>query len=385
LENYLAVYDATAVARLKKAGAIIIGKTNLDAWAHGASGENSDFGPTKNPWDPQRVPGGSSSGSAAATSAGMCLAALGTDTGGSIRLPASFCNLTGLKPTYGRVSRYGVVAMASSFDSIGHLTRTAADAALILSVTAGPDNHDATMPPVPVGGYLKDINKKPDGIKIGLVKQFTSGKIDSPVKGLFNQAVREMEKIGATVREVSLPHCEAAVPAYYVLVPSEISSNLARYDGIRYGHDRDRFGAEAIRRIMVGTYSLSSGYYDAYYRRAMQVRQLVINDLDQAFQKVDILLTPVSPVLPFRLGEKSGDPLSMYLMDIFTSLVNLAGLPGLSIPIGFAEGLPVGAQLIGPQFAETRLLQTGYAYQKITDWHQKRSLQEESPAESGDQ
>jgi aspartyl-tRNA(Asn)/glutamyl-tRNA(Gln) amidotransferase subunit A len=371
LANHLAAYDATAVKRLKEAGGVVIGKTNLDAWAHGASGENSDYGPTKNPWNLKTVSGGSSSGSAVSVAAGMSLMALGSDTGGSIRMPASFCNLVGLKPTYGRVSRYGVIAMASSFDSIGHLTRDVVDSATILSITAGQDGFDATMPPRPVADYPNLINQKVKGLKVGVIKEFMAKGLNRPVKSVFEAAVKDLKKLGVKIEMVSLPHSQYAVSTYYILVPSEISSNLARYDGIRYGQSRHRFADEAIRRIMIGTYALSSGYYDAYYDKAMRVRRLIINDFEKVFEKVDAVISPTSPVLPFKLGEKTNDPLSMYLMDVYTAVANLAGLPTLSIPAGFAEKLPVGIQLIGPQFAEAGLFTIGHAYQQITDWHQK--------------
>lgn len=367
LEQYTPVFDATVVARLKAAGAIIIGKANEDAWGHGSSGENSDFGPTKNPYDPSRVPGGSSSGSAAAVALGMCLAATGTDTGSSVRLPAAFCNLVGLKPTYGRVSRYGIIAMASSFDTIGHMTKTVYDNALICEVTAGKDPYDATTSDVPVPKYTDNLNASLEGVRIGVPKEYFEVKgMDLRVRNVIGNAVKKLEELGATVTEVTLPHTDIAMACYYVLVPSEVSSNLARFDGVRYGNGRETFGAEAKRRVMMGTYALSAGYYDAYYKTACRVRTLVKNDFDAAFSRVDVLVAPSSPTLPFKIGEKSNDPLAMYLSDIFTCPVNIAGLPALNVPAGFAGGLPVGMQIIGPQWSEERLFAIGSAYEAHT-------------------
>lgn len=372
LADYIPVYDATVVKKLKNAGAIIIGKTNCDAWAHGSSGENSDFGPTKNPWNKEYVPGGSSSGSAAALSAEMCLAATGTDTGGSIRLPASFCNLVGLKPTYGRVSRTGIIAMASSLDSIGHFTKTVEDSALLLNITAGKDELDATTPEVPVPDYTKSLKKGIKGLKIGLPKQYFVEGTDVNVKNLMEKAIAVLENEGAKI--VELPHTKFANPCYYIIQPAEVSSNLARYDGIRFGRGREFFGDEAKRRIMLGTFTLSAGYYEAYYKKAMQVRTLVKKDFEEAFNPstssgCDAIITPVSPTPPWKLGEKVDNPLKMYLSDIFTITANLAGIPALSVPIGFVNGLPVGMQILGPQFSEELLFQVGYAYEKETQWH----------------
>lgn len=373
LEDYIPVYDATVVARLKEAGAIIIGKTNMDAWAHGSSGENSDFGPTKNPWNMKFVPGGSSSGSAAAVASGMALAATGSDTGGSIRLPASFCNLVGLKPTYGRVSRYGVVAMASSLDVMGHLTKDVTDSAIILNITSGKDICDATTPKRPVPEYLKNLKKGIKGIKIGIPKEYFIKGMNKEVEEKSKESFKILEKLGAEILEVSLPHTEYALAVYYIVQPSEVSSNLARYDGIRYGFPRHTFGDEARRRIMLGTYTLSAGYYEAYYLKAIQVRTLIKKDFEKVFEKVDVLVAPVSPNLPFRLGEKVGDPLQMYLSDIFTVTANLAGIPGLAVPSGFVDGLPIGIQILGPQFSEELLLQVGYAYEEKTQWYKRKS------------
>lgn len=372
LDDYVPQYNATAVARLKKAGAIIIGKTNLDAWAHGSSGENSDYGLTRNPWNLEFVPGGSSSGSAAALAASMCLATTGTDTGGSIRLPASFCNLVGLKPTYGRVSRYGVVAMASSLDSIGHFTQCVSDAALILSITAGKDDNDATTPKLSAPDYLKDIDKGLRGLKIGIPSEYFTEGLDKGVKEQVEKAIEKMEELGGRLIKVSLPHTQYALAVYYIVQPSEVSSNLARYDGIRFGFPRTKFADEARRRIMLGTFSLSAGYYEAYYLKAMKVRTLIKEDFDKAFAKADVIIAPVSPTPPFKIGEKVDDPLKMYLSDVLTVTANLAGIPGLSIPAGFINGLPVGIQLLGPQFSEELLFKVGYAYEQATEWHKRK-------------
>src|SRR3989338_679077 len=371
LENYVQVYDATAIARLKGADAVIIGKTNHDAWAHGASGENSDFGPTLNPYDLTRVPGGSSSGSAVAVASGACLAATGTDTGGSIRLPAAFCNLIGLKPTYGRVSRYGIIAMASSLDSIGHLTKTVYDNALVLNVTAGVDEFDSTTSTQKFEDYTKDIEKGVQGLRIGLPKEYFE-KLDPKIKDSVISAVKTLAKLGATVIDDSLPHTEYGVSTYYIIQPSEVSSNLARYDSIRFGFGREKFGPEAKRRIILGTYTLSAGYYDAYYLKAMKVRRLIRQDFEKVFKKVDVLILPTSPTLPFNLGEKVDDPLTMYLSDIFTVPINLAGVPSLNVPCGFINNLPIGMQIVGPDFSEKLLYQVGYAYEQETKWYQNK-------------
>lgn len=371
LDNYIPQYDATSVERLKKAGAIIIGKNNQDAWAHGSSGENSDFGPTKNPWNPEFVPGGSSSGPAVSVSSNMCVASGGTDTGGSIRLPASFCNLVGLKPTYGRVSRYGIIAMASSLDSIGHLTKTVEDSALYLQITAGKDEKDSTTPDVEVPKYTKNLKNNIKNLKIGIPKEYFIKGLDSKIETLIKQALKKYEELGAHIIEISLPHTEYANACYYIIMAAEVSSNLARYDGIRFGNDRNSFGEEAKRRIMLGTYTLSEGYYDAYYKRAMQVRTLLCEDFNKAWKSADVIAAPISPTLPWKIGERVNDPLSMYLSDIFTVTANLVGIPGLSIPVGFAHSLAVGMQLLGPQFSESLLFQAGFAYEQVTDWHLK--------------
>lgn len=371
LEQFIPVYDSTVVARLKEAGTVFIGKLNCDAWAHGASGENSDFGPTKNPYDLTRVPGGSSSGSGAAVAASQVIAATATDTGGSTRLPAAFCNLVGIKPTYGRVSRYGVVAMASSLDTMGHVTKTVFDNALILNVTAGQDEFDATASPKKPQDYTKGIAEVPKGVKIGLPKEYYEG-LNPKIKATITTAVKKLESLGAKIIDVSLPHTKYGVAVYYIVQPSEVSSNLARYDGIRYGNDRQTFGAEAKRRIILGTFALSSGYYDAYYLKAMKVRRLIREDFTNAFKKVDVLICPVFPTLPFKLGEKINDPLATYLSDIYTVNINLAGIPSLAVPAGFIDNLPVGMQIIGPDFSEKLLYQVGYAYEQETKWYKQK-------------
>lgn len=363
LDNYIPQYDATVVEKLKDAGAVILGKLNCDAWAHGSSGENSDFGPVKNPYNTELTPGGSSSGSAVSVAADMCIASSGTDTGGSIRLPAAFCNVVGLKPTYGRVSRYGIIAMSSSLDSIGHFTKTVEDSALYLNVTAGKDKFDATTPDLPVPDYSKNIDKAIKGLRIGIPKEFFVDGLDKNIKEQTLKAIKFFESQGVEIVDISLPHTEAAIATYYIIQPAEVSSNLARYDGIRFGNNRDCFGKEAKRRIMLGTFTLSAGYYDAYYKKAMKVRTLIKNDFEDAFKKVDAIITPVSPTSPWKLGEKNNDPLKMYLSDIFTVTANLAGIPGLSVPIGFANKLPAGMQILGPQFSEELLFNLGHQYQ----------------------
>lgn len=366
LENYIPPYDATAVRKLKEAGAIILGKANMDAWAHGSSGENSDFGPTKNPYDEERTPGGSSSGSAVALSSGMSLASTGTDTGGSIRLPAAFTHTVGIKPTYGRVSRYGIIAMGSSFDSIGHFTKDVYDSALMLSVTAGHDKLDATTATSKVPAYHALLNnpKLPKKLTIGIVKEFSQPGTDPKINAITQKAIKTMKNVGAEIVEISLPHVEYAIATYYILIPAEVSSNLGRMTGTRFGYPRDRFGNEAKRRIMIGTYTLSAGYYDAYYNKALKVRTLIKQDFDKAFEQVDALLCPVSPTLPFKLGEKANDPLAMYLSDIFVAPMNLAGVPALSVPAGSVDGLPVGIQFVTKQFNEELLYQIGYQFEQ---------------------
>ena len=375
LENYKAQYDGTVVKRLKDAGAVLLGKTNLDAWAHGSSGENSDFGPTKNPYNTEFVPGGSSSGSPASVAADLALAASGTDTGGSIRLPASFCNVVGLKPTYGRVSRYGVIAMASSLDSIGHFTKTVEDNAMYLKVTAGHDEMDATTPEVEVPDYTKNITKGVKGLKIGVPKEYFIKGLDPKVKKEIEKTLAWYEQEGAELIDVSLPHTPYAIEVYYIIQTAEVSSNLARYTGVRYGNDRSNFGDEAKRRILLGTYVLSAGYYDAYYKKAMQVRTLLKKDFEEAFKKVDVMITPASPTLPWKLGAKADDPLAMYLSDIFTVHANLVGVPGLSVPVGFVDELPVGMQILGPHFSEDQLYQVGFAFEQANPvWKERPHL-----------
>lgn len=373
LENYIPDYNATVVDKLKNAGAILIGKTNMDAWGHGGSTENTDFGPTKNPWDPNRVAGGSGGGPAAAIASRMCLFAIGEDTGGSIRNPAGWCGITGLKVTYGRVSRYGSIAYASSFDTVGPTAKTAEDCALILQHIAGQDPYDATSSPLQVGDYTTHIQ---DGIKgkiIGIPKEFMGKGLNSEVKQLILQAVQKFVGLGAKVEEVSLPTSKYAVSVYYLLAPSETSSNLARYDGIRYGNGRDKFTPETMRRIMIGSYALSAGYYDAYYKKAQQARTLIIKDYEKIFSKCDLILSPISPTPATKLGELISDPVKNMLADIYTVTTNTAGIPALALPCGFTKtGLPVGMQLQGPMFSEKLLLQAGYAYQQATDWHVRK-------------
>lgn len=379
LENYIPQYDGTVVKRLKETGAIILGKTNLDAWAHGSSGENSDFQPTKNPYNLEYIPGGSSSGSSVAVAADLALAAGGTDTGGSIRLPASFCNVVGLKPTYGRVSRYGVIAMASSLDSIGHFTKTVEDNALYLSVSAGQDPMDATTPPIPVPNYLQKIKTGVNGLKIGVPKEYFVQGLDAKIKACIEKALLFYQEQGAKLIDISLPHTTYAIEVYYIIQTAEVSSNLARYDGIRYGNDRSYFGDEAKRRIILGTYVLSAGYYDAYYKKAMRVRTLLIRDFEEAFKVVDVIMTPASPTPPWKFGEKTENPLSMYLSDIFTVHANLVGVPGLVVPAGFINtsdklqsSLPVGLQILGPHFREDLLFQVGYIFEQANPYWMKR-------------
>lgn len=370
LENYIGQYDATVVKKYLDAGAICVGKLNCDAWAHGSSGENSDFGPTRNPWNTDYVSGGSSSGAAVAIAADLCMVTGGTDTGGSIRCPASFCGVTGFKPTYGRVSRYGIIAMASSLDSVGHFSWSAENCARVLSITAGFDAYDATSSTKPIPAF--PIKNSPRKLRIGVPGEFQA--TDLEVQKIVAQAIDQIAKIYKTSPvSVSLPHSSTGLATYYIIQPAEVSSNLARFDGIRFGHDRTYFSAEAKRRIMLGTHTLSSGYYDAYYNTAQKVRTKVIEDFDQAFKQVDILLSPVMPHPAFKIGEKNTDPLSLYLEDILTVTVNLAGLPALSIPCGFTSNkLPVGLQIIAPQFAEDLLFSVAKSYQNQTHYHEQK-------------
>lgn len=385
LADYIPPYSSTAVARC--ADAVLLGKTNLDEFALGSSTEYSAFGPTHNPYDLSRVPGGTSGGSAAAVASGQVAFALGTDTGGSVRQPAAMCGVVGLKPTYGRISRFGVVAAASSLDTVGILAQTVADSAFVLSQLAGEDALDTTSPSVPVDRYMEGIEQGVHGMRVGIPAEFRSSDgVDPAITAQFEKVIQQLSALGAQVVDVSLPSLQYALASYYILNPSEVSSNLARYDGIQYGtpapansleevflNTREQgFGPEAKRRILIGTFCLSSGYYDAYYKKAQQVRTLIRNDFDAAFQSVDFLLSPTSPVLPFPIGEKSDDPLAMYAADIFTVPVSLAGLPAVSVPVGFSDGLPVGVQCIGPQFQERPLLRAAYAIEQ--------AFQAESPA-----
>jgi aspartyl-tRNA(Asn)/glutamyl-tRNA(Gln) amidotransferase subunit A len=356
LNNYIPPYNATSVVRLIDAGSIIIGKTNCDAFAHGATGENSDFGPTKNPYNLDYVAGGSSSGSAVAVAADLCVIATGTDTGGSIRTPASHTNIVGLKPTYGRVSRYGIIAMASSTDSIGHMTKTIEDNAKVLQITAGYDPLDATSSSVPVDEYENLSNKSIKGLRIGIPKEFVHTSLNTEIRSVLERGINLLKSQGALIKEISLPHTSYGIAVYYIIQPSEVSSNLARFDGIRYGYSRETFGKEAKRRIMIGTFVLSAGYKDAYYTKAQNVRKLITNDFTEAFKRVDVICTPVSPTLTPKLGEKINDPLETYLLDAFMVSANLAGIPALSVPAGFSKtGLPIGIQCMGKHFDEKTL------------------------------
>ena len=384
LDNFIAPYDATVVERAQQAGMVMLGKTNMDEFAMGSSNENSFHGPVKNPWDKTRVPGGSSGGSAAAIAAGLAPVATGTDTGGSVRQPASFCGITGLKPTYGRVSRYGLVAFASSLDQAGLLAHSAADIAPMLSVIAGFDEKDSTSAERPVEDYTGELEKDLDGLEVGVVKEHMGPELDTSLSTIIEHALRVIESMGAKIREISLPNTTLAVPTYYVVAPAECSSNLSRYDGVRFGYrvegpvdledlyKRSRsegFGAEVKRRIMIGTYALSAGYYDAYYLKAQQLRRLISSDFQRQFKEIDVLVGPTSPGVAFRIGEKTDDPVTMYLSDVYTTAVNLAGLPALSIPAGFHQDLPVGLQLIGDYFSEARLLNIAHQFQTHTDHH----------------
>ncbi|WP_423063645.1 Asp-tRNA(Asn)/Glu-tRNA(Gln) amidotransferase subunit GatA [Candidiatus Paracoxiella cheracis] len=386
LDNFIAPYNATVVERFNAAGTVLLGKTNMDEFAMGSSNENSFYGPVKNPWDIERIPGGSSGGSAAAVAARLTPAATGTDTGGSIRQPAALCGITGLKPTYGRVSRYGMIAFASSLDQGGPLAQSAEDAAMLLNVMAPHDERDSTSINKETPDYTATLNNDIKGLKIGLPKEYYGEGLDSSIADAIDAVKKQLEHLGAQFVEISLPHTNLAASAYYVLAPAECSSNLARYDGVRYGYrckdpvdledlyKRTRsegFGTEVKRRIMIGTYVLSAGYYDAYYLKAQKIRRLMRNDFLEAFKQVDIILTPSTPTPAFKMGEKVNDPIAMYLSDIYTIAANLAGLPGASIPAGFVKGLPVGVQLIGNYFDEARILNVAHRYQCATDWHQQ--------------
>lgn len=393
LNNFIPPYNATVMEKLNAAGAILIGKTNQDEFAMGSSTENSRFFSTHNPWDLACVPGGSSGGSAAAVAADETLFALGTDTGGSVRQPASLCGITAIRPTYGRVSRYGVIAFASSLDQVGPMTKDVRDAAIVLGVIAGYDKHEATS----VNRAVPDFNaalagshdRTPlQGLRVGVPREYFIPGLQKGVEDSERAAIRVLESLGATTREVSLPHTDYALPAYYLIAPAEASANLARYDGVKYGYRAesdevwgmmretrgDGFGAEVKRRIMLGTYALSAGYYDAYYLKAQKVRTLIKQDFDRAFQDVDVIVGPTSPTTAFKIGEKSNDPLQMYLADVFTLAQPLAGIPAISVPCGFDNGLPIGLQIMGRAFDEERVLQVAYAYEQATEWHQKKPV-----------
>ncbi|SFP25790.1 aspartyl/glutamyl-tRNA(Asn/Gln) amidotransferase subunit A [Geopseudomonas sagittaria] len=384
LHNFKAPYDATVVAKLAAAGTVSLGKLNMDEFAMGSANESSHYGAVKNPWNLERVPGGSSGGSAAAVAARLIPAATGTDTGGSIRQPAALTNLTGLKPTYGRVSRWGMIAYASSLDQGGPIARSAEDCALLLAGMAGFDAKDSTCVDVPVDDYLAELNQPLAGLRIGLPREYFGAGLDSRIAAAVLAVVEELKKLGASVKEISLPNTQHAIPAYYVIAPAEASSNLSRFDGVRFGYrcenpvnledlyKRSRgegFGAEVQRRIMVGTYALSAGYYDAYYLKAQKIRRLIKNDFVAAFDEVDLIVGPTTPNPAWKLGEKSSDPVSAYLEDIYTITANLAGVPGLSMPAGFVDGLPIGVQLLAPYFQEARLLNVAHQYQQVSDWH----------------
>ncbi len=387
LDNFVSPYDATIIRKFNAAGTVSLGKTNMDEFAMGSSNESSFYGACKNPWDLDRVPGGSSGGSAAAIAAGLTPAATGTDTGGSIRQPAAFCNLTGLKPTYGRVSRYGMIAYASSLDQGGPMALTAEDAAMMMNIMAGLDPLDSTSTDKAVPDYTASLDQPLSGLKIGLPKEFFAEQLNSEIAATVQAAIKEYEALGATVKEVSLPNTALSVPAYYIIAPSEASSNLSRFDGVRYGYrceepkdledmyKRTRgegFGTEVKRRIMVGTYALSEGFYDAYYKKAQQIRRLIQQDFVRVLSEVDVIMGPTTPTTAFKLGEKTSDPVEMYMEDIFTLSLNLAGLPGMSIPCGFSNGLPVGLQIIGNYFAEEKLLNVAHKFQQATDWHTRK-------------
>jgi len=386
LDNFIAPYNATVIEKFNAAGAVTLGKLNMDEFAMGSSNETSFYGTVHNPWDQNAVAGGSSGGSAAAVAAGLTVAATGTDTGGSIRQPASFCGITGLKPTYGRVSRYGMIAYASSLDQAGTMTRSAADAAVLLQTMAGFDSKDSTSANETVPNYSNNLTQSLQGLKIGLPKEFFSSELDNEIATTILAAVDEYQQLGAEIIEVSMPMLKYAIPAYYVIASAECSANLSRFDGVRYGHrcnnpedlldlyTRSRgeaFGAEVKRRILMGTYALSAGYYDAYYIKAQKTRRLITEDFQKALQTVDVLMSPVSPSTAFSIGEKTNDPVQMYLADIYTIAINLAGLPAMSVPAGFVNNKPVGLQIIGNYFQEAKLLNLAHKYQQVTAWHQK--------------
>jgi aspartyl-tRNA(Asn)/glutamyl-tRNA(Gln) amidotransferase subunit A len=388
LENFIPLYDATVIEKLKAQKAVIVGKTNMDEFAMGSSTEHSAFFPTNNPWDLSRVPGGSSGGSAAAVATGEAIYALGSDTGGSVRQPAALCSVVGLKPTYGRVSRFGLVAFASSLDQIGPLTKDVTDCALVMNVIAGYDSRDSTSVSYPVADYTRQLIPDIKGLRIGIPREYFVEGIQNQVRAALEAAIDKLRELGAEIDwEVSLPHTKYALAVYYILAPSEASANLARYDGVKYGFsERDAnnviettertrqfgFGTEVKRRIMLGTYALSAGYYDAYYLKAQKVRTLIKQEFDQAFEKCDALVTPTSPIVPFKLGEKLEDPMQMYLSDVCTLPINIAGIPAISIPAGFADNLPIGMQIMGKPFSEETLLRIAFAYEQATDWHKRK-------------
>ncbi|MGB0466344.1 MAG: Asp-tRNA(Asn)/Glu-tRNA(Gln) amidotransferase subunit GatA [Pontibacterium sp.] len=386
LDNFISPYNATVVDKFNRAGAVMLGKTNMDEFAMGSSNESSYYGPVRNPWNTDCVPGGSSGGSAAAVAAQLAPAATGTDTGGSIRQPAALCGITGLKPTYGRISRFGMIAFASSLDQAGPMTRTAEDAAMMLNVMAGFDANDSTCMQQAVPDYSADLSKPLNGLTIGLPKEYFPDDLNPAIALQVQNAIKEYEALGATVKEISLPNTALAIPAYYIIAPAEASSNLSRFDGVRYGYRCDDpanledlykrsrgegFGPEVKRRIMVGTYALSEGFYDAYYKKAQQIRRLIKQDFVQALAEVDVIMGPTTPHPAFKLGEKTADPIAMYMEDIFTISLNLAGLPGISVPCGQTDGLPVGLQIIGDYFAEQKLLNVAHQFQLATDWHKQ--------------
>ena len=386
LNNFVPPYESTVTSRMQASGVVTLGKTNMDEFAMGSSNENSHYGAVKNPWNLEKVPGGSSGGSAAAVAAGLCVAATGTDTGGSIRQPASFCGITGLKPTYGRVSRFGMIAYASSLDQAGPMARSAEDCAHILQSIAGFDANDSTCSDIATEDYTASINAPLDGLTIGLPKEYFGDGLDNDVATAIQNAVKEFEKLGGKVKEISLPNLNLSIPSYYVIAPSEASSNLSRFDGVRYGYrcedpkdlmdmyKRSRgegFGKEVQKRIMVGTYALSEGYYDAYYLKAQRIRRLIKEDFVKAFEEVDVIMGPVAPTTAFGIGAKTDDPIAMYLEDIYTLSVNLAGIPAMSVPAGFANGMPIGLQIMGNYFSEAKLLNVAHKFQQATDWHTK--------------
>lgn len=387
LENFIPPYDSTVAKKLAESGIILLGKNNMDEFAMGSSTETSYFGPTKNPWDIERVPGGSSGGSASATGASLCLASIGTDTGGSIRQPGAFCGVVGMKPTYGRVSRFGMIAFASSLDQAGPLTKTVEDTAIILNCISGKDKRDSTSVDIEIPDFTKYLRDNLKGIKVGIPKEYFIEGINEEIESAVKDAIKIIENLGAEVIEISLPHTEYAVSTYYIIAPSEASSNLARYDGVKYGFRSENvndlrdmyfktrsegFGNEVKRRIMIGTYALSAGYYDAFYIKAQQVRTLIRNDFENAFNEVDVIVTPTTPEEPFKLGEKTDDPIKMYLSDVFTIPCNIAGLPGISVPCGFtSKNLPIGLQLIGKPFDEHTLLGVAHAYEQQTNLKNK--------------